>query len=65
MKNDSVNNSDKAPVVIPDECGDSMWDEVLNQEVKACQVTKAINGETIPANADKNEPSGKEGKQAK
>jgi hypothetical protein len=27
------------PVVIADECGDSMWDVVLQQEVEACEVT--------------------------
>jgi hypothetical protein len=26
------------PIVIADECGDSMWDAVLEQEVKACDV---------------------------
>jgi hypothetical protein len=26
------------PIVIADECGDSMWDAVLNQEVKLCDV---------------------------
>lgn len=29
------------PIVIADECGDSMWDEVLQQEVKACDVRTA------------------------
>lgn len=28
------------PIVIADECGDSMWDEVLGQEVKACDITE-------------------------
>jgi len=26
------------PIVIADECGDSLWDAVLQQEVKSCQV---------------------------
>lgn len=46
MKNDTVNENDKQevePIVIADECGDSMWDAVLMQEVKACQITEAIN----------------------
>ena len=46
MKNEIVNENDKqaqAPIVIADECGDSMWDAVLGQEVKACQIAKAIN----------------------
>jgi hypothetical protein len=43
MKNEIANEKDKQaaePIVIADECGDSMWDEVLGQEVKACQVIK-------------------------
>ena len=41
MKNEIVNKNDKQaeePIVIADECGDSMWDAVLGQEVKACQI---------------------------
>ncbi|HRI21215.1 MAG TPA: hypothetical protein PLA68_09670 [Panacibacter sp.] len=41
MKKDEENEKSKVaeePVVIPDECGDSMWDEVLQQEVKACDI---------------------------
>jgi hypothetical protein len=41
MKKDLVNEKEKSatePIVIADECGDSMWDEVLQQEVKACDV---------------------------
>lgn len=26
------------PIVVADECGDSMWDAVLEQAVKACDV---------------------------
>jgi hypothetical protein len=37
MKQDLELKNDE-PVVIPDECGDSMWDAVLQQEVKACDV---------------------------
>ncbi len=43
MKNVSVNEKNKfaeEPIVIADECGDSMWDAVLGQEVNACQVIK-------------------------
>jgi hypothetical protein len=42
MKND-INEKDKQaaePIVIADECGDSMWDAVLGQEVKACKVNE-------------------------
>lgn len=41
MKNDAANKIEKQaadPIVIADECGDSMWDAVLGQEVKACQI---------------------------
>ena len=40
MKNDTTNKPGSATnvVVIPDECGDTMWDAVLQQEVKACDV---------------------------
>jgi hypothetical protein len=43
MKNDTVNEKDKhleEAIVIADECGDSMWDAVLSQEVKACEINK-------------------------
>ena len=41
MKKDSELKKDE-PIVIADECGDSMWDAVLQQEVKACDV-KAVS----------------------
>lgn len=31
-------NINEETIVIPDECGDTMWDAVLQQEVKACDV---------------------------
>lgn len=37
LKNQANSLADE-PIVIPDECGDSMWDAVLAQEVKACDV---------------------------
>ena len=40
MKDDTVNeknNQAEEPVVIADECGDSMWDAVLAQEAKDSQ----------------------------
>ena len=43
MKSDIVNEKAKQadePIVIADECGDSMWDAVLGQEVKACEIKK-------------------------
>lgn len=45
MKKDLAETKSKPadePIVIADECGDSMWDAVLQQEVKACEV-KAIS----------------------
>ena len=51
MKKDFVNEESKTkdePIVIADECGDSMWDAVLNQEVKACDVKKiSINASLL------------------
>lgn len=41
MKKEMLNEKEKPanePIVIADECGDSMWDEVLQQEVKACDI---------------------------
>ena len=39
---DEKNKQTDEAIVIADECGDSMWDAVLGQEVKACQITEAI-----------------------
>ena len=36
MKNDTIHNTEFEPVFIPDECGDTLWDEVLQQDVKTC-----------------------------
>lgn len=40
MKNDWIEEKEitEEPVVIADECGDTLWDAVLNQEVKSCEV---------------------------
>ena len=46
MKNNLANEENKlgdGPIVIADECGDSMWDAVLRQEVTTSQITKAIH----------------------
>ena len=46
MKNEVEDEKDKQvedPIVIADECGDSMWDAVLGQEIRACQIAKAID----------------------
>jgi len=51
MNNHFIHSKDKTadePIVIADECGDSMWDAVLNQEVKACDVKKiSINASLL------------------
>ena len=51
MNNHFIHSKDKIadePIVIADECGDSMWDAVLNQEVKACDVKKiSINASLL------------------
>jgi methylaspartate ammonia-lyase len=44
MKKENLNEKENPAtesIVIADECGDSMWDAVLQQEVKACEV-KAV-----------------------
>lgn len=40
MKNTGTETEKKeiSPVFIADECGDTLWDDVLKQEVKACDV---------------------------
>ena len=46
MKNEIANEKNKQaeePIVIADECGDSMWDAVLGQEVKACQIIEGAS----------------------
>lgn len=37
------------PIVIADECGDSMWDGVLSQEVTACSMNDiSTNASLVP-----------------
>ena len=53
MKNEVVNEKNKQaeePIVIADECGDSMWDAVLGQEVKACQIIGVDKNPEAPFN---------------
>lgn len=38
------------PIVIADECGDSLWDAVLQQEVNPCEVKKASKGDSAGLN---------------
>lgn len=38
MNKETKNPSTAEPVFIPDECGDTLWDEVLQPEVNTCQV---------------------------
>ena len=48
MKNELAHKKDnlaEEPIVIPDECGDTLWDAVLQQQVNACEV------ENVPKNA--------------
>lgn len=37
---------DEELVVLPDECGDTLWDAVLQQEVKACEISRPSKIET-------------------
>ena len=57
MKNEVVNERSKQaeePIVIADECGDSMWDAVLGQEVKACQIIGVDKNPEAPFNRIEN-----------
>lgn len=36
------------PIVIADECGDSLWDAVLQQEAIACRVKSTSKDATVP-----------------
>ena len=38
------------PIVIADECGDSMWDAVLSQEVRACDVKEISSNASLLLN---------------
>jgi hypothetical protein len=41
MRNDLINKNEEPatePIVIADECGDSMWDAVLEEKDKVCEV---------------------------
>jgi fructose-specific phosphotransferase system component IIB len=58
MKNEISNEKERQaeePIVIADECGDSMWDAVLGQEVRACQIINAINNPETLINTIKTE----------
>jgi methylaspartate ammonia-lyase len=57
MKNENVDEKNmqaSEPIVIADECGDSMWDAVLGQEVKACQVINDTSDLEMLLNRTKN-----------
>lgn len=51
MNDNLIHPKDKPadePIVIADECGDSMWDAVLDQEIKACDVKEmSINASLL------------------
>lgn len=51
MKKDLINEKNtpaSETIVIADECGDSMWDTVLQQEIKACEVkVDSTNGASL------------------
>ena len=38
MKNITTRQPQTEPIIIADECGDTLWDVVLQQEVNACEV---------------------------
>jgi hypothetical protein len=41
---DALQNRENKEVVIPDECGDTLWDKVLEQEEKKDADVKENNG---------------------
>ncbi len=47
MKNETTLNTETEPIVIADECGDTLWDEVLQQEVKACETQMGSHNAAI------------------
>ena len=54
MNNHLIHPKDKSadePIVIADECGDSMWDAVLNQEVKACDMKEISTHASLSLNS--------------
>lgn len=40
MNYNTDKENEKSSLVIPDECGDTMWDAVLAQEGRVCEVSK-------------------------
>ena len=53
MKKDFVNEESKTkgePIVIADECGDSMWDEVLSKKVKTCDLKEISTNASLLLN---------------
>jgi hypothetical protein len=54
MNNHFIHPNDKPadePVVIADECGDSMWDAVLGQEVKPCDMKEISTNASLLLNS--------------
>ena len=54
MNNHFIPPKDKSagePLVIADECGDSMWDAVLSQEVKACDMKEISTNTALLPNS--------------
>jgi hypothetical protein len=48
---ETENKSADEPIVMADECGDNMWDDVSKQEVKACEPKVASKHATSPLNS--------------
>lgn len=49
-KLNDADGSEKEKVVIPDECGDTMWDEVLDQDKKNLPAKESKENGHIPDN---------------
>ena len=54
MNNNFIHPKDKSagePVVIADECGDTMWDAVLNQEIRTCDMKEISTNASLLLNS--------------
>ncbi len=50
-------------IIIPDECGDSLWDAVLGQEIKSCRISGPMHSNSLLKEINSGErPSPKDSK---
>ncbi|HET9058119.1 MAG TPA: hypothetical protein VFN30_14840 [Chitinophagaceae bacterium] len=66
--NDVKDKSADEPIVIPDECGDTMWDAVLQQKARACDektVPESTNSLLYRIDAESRKHSGSDSTEVK